>query len=304
LCDYNSFQKGVFKKHIVIHCEKKCSACGEKYKRGSRIIRHIKNRKCWFCSIVFPCKTSWKKHIEDNHRDSLGHYKCPQCTKARIATFKTLLRLQTHISICHVDEKRLTCTICSKKLSSTSALRYHIQDVHTNASTKFSCDLCAYETSTIKTLKCHMKRHRIDGRTKRFTCDRCGHQVYSKNDMKLHLSRKHLTCCYCDKKLPCKPLFDRHCLEIHGAQTKSWPCETCKSIFPKACKLTEHQKRHRHGKFASKEVEEIKCTRCSKSYKTRRYYLCHLKNVHKIKEIRKCHICSVNFKKARSTLRD
>jgi uncharacterized C2H2 Zn-finger protein len=65
--------------------------------------------------------------------------------------------------------------------------------------------------------------------------------------------------------------------------------------FPFACLLTEHQKQHQHGKFAARKVEEIKCSRCSKTFKTRTRFLIHLRKVHKAKEARKCQICLVTF---------
>jgi uncharacterized C2H2 Zn-finger protein len=292
LCDYNFILKGNVRKHMKTHCDKKCLQCGEKYSKGSR---HVLKTKCWFCSTEFFCIKSRKKHIEDNHRNDFGFYECPRSDCKRKSTFKTLKRLQVHICIFHADAKRLTCRICSKKLSNTKNLSYHIQTVHTNASTRLSCDLCAYKTLNKILLKDHMKKHRVNGKPKRFTCDRCGYKVSNKYHMIKHLFRKPLECCYCDKKLSCKFLYDRHCLEVHGAQGKSWPCQTCKSIFPIAFKLTDHQKRQRHGKFATRKVEKLKCTRCGKIFKTRTSCLNHLRKVHKDKEVRKCQICLVIF---------
>jgi KRAB domain-containing zinc finger protein len=144
-------------------------------------------------------------------------------------------------------------------------------------------------------LKKHLGIHFGISKPKRFTCDRCGFRYFRKIDLINHLIRKPLKCSYCEKELSCKLLYDLHCIELHGAQRKSWPCETCKLIFPMVCLLTEHQKEVRHGKFASRNDEEHDCKRCSKSFNSRRKYLNHQFAVHKVKEARKCRKCCVTF---------
>ena len=131
-------------------------------------------------------------------------------------------------------------TICNTSLSSTQALRTHIQGQHSGGD--------AYS------LKLHQRTHDPEG--KKFSCTwpHCGRSYGSKGHLnqhyKQHQQGRTPPCPYCGETFSCKYGYDSHmlsCAETPGGPPeKKHKCETCDKKYYRNCELLRHRKSKGH----------------------------------------------------------
>lgn len=107
---------------------------------------------------------------------------CLHCSRY----FSNKSLLSQHISSVHMQERPFTCMECFYKTSSLSSLRLHVRS-HTGEK-PFKCEECGYKTSDHNTLRKHKMRHTGE---KRYGCSFCTYKCIQASSYKKHLKTKH-----------------------------------------------------------------------------------------------------------------
>ena len=157
----NAFkEKGVLKKHLVIHSgirNYKCEYCTKSFFRAEQLKAHIvthtgeRNFVCEICAKTFVYSNGLSNHIKIVH-DGIRAYKCKVCQKQ--FTHPTTLK---HHMLIHSGERKFQCQECGKKFTEKSALTRHSY-IHTGVR-KHKCTVCSKSFIQQHHLKTHLKTH-------------------------------------------------------------------------------------------------------------------------------------------------
>ena len=139
--------------------------------------------KCNMCEQVFPYKTEFDKHYQENY-GLVPVYTCTFCNK-------TAEKYSTFRSHCyrHITEGRYKldwliffgvfivwvgcrCQECPKGFSLQSMLHVHVLAKHTKAK-PFMCDECGKSFVTKPGLKIHLRKHKTELKED-YPCVECG----------------------------------------------------------------------------------------------------------------------------------
>ena len=164
-----------------------CSECTYIAPRIERLRSHIRVKHlglrvaCKLCPFTATESSNLNRHIESVH-DNV-RYECEHCKKV----YKEKGQLKKHIDYEHENKerKKYTCAECNKTYMSTSSLTLHT-NVHQGVS--FSCDNCAYTTSSLKLLRDHEKNNHE--KQEILDCDTCDYKGKRRN-LREHVKSKH-----------------------------------------------------------------------------------------------------------------
>ena len=257
-CEYTSFDKPAFKKHIDIckieHGDKEqnkrkistfCPECGkavtpnnlEKHlkscqlrKANNGMKRVRKTEKAFVCEICsFATSTNWQleRHIRHVHADKSGYKKCEKCKSLLIES-----EFGDHTCV------MFSCEVCGKEFGNKKSLRNHINNTHDKKDLS-SCETCG-KLVKISGMKTHVAIHHLPD--KKIPCHICGKKLRSELQLKGHLkhhSKEKEFCIICNKKVD---KLKRHMICVHTRdEDKNYQCEDCGKGFQYEHNLKHHR---------------------------------------------------------------
>uniref|UniRef100_A0A4W5PSA8 C2H2-type domain-containing protein n=1 Tax=Hucho hucho TaxID=62062 RepID=A0A4W5PSA8_9TELE len=143
-----------------------CDICGEKFQCQKLLTRH--KRSNHYTGIIYSCSVCGKTFMQVTSRDTheRGHtgknYWCSDCGE----TFKERQERDTHECIVYKGERPFSCSECNKDFER----QYHLKKHHSEAPTRFTCDICGMTIMN----KGNINRHMLTHTKKPFSCDICG----------------------------------------------------------------------------------------------------------------------------------
>lgn len=164
-CEYAAFKKHHLKSHLQSHSNDKpftCHVC-KKYsaRHKSSLDAHLRTHhtedvqfECIICQ--FRCKTSQSLQVHIRSHTKIKPFKCNECS----LSFKTHNQLLLH-NRRHIKWKPYVCTFnneCLFRAASHSEIKRHIELSHLGIK-RFACEHCSSRLSTSHALKKHMERH-------------------------------------------------------------------------------------------------------------------------------------------------
>ncbi|XP_068960987.1 PR domain zinc finger protein 5 isoform X2 [Petaurus breviceps papuanus] len=300
--------------------EFKCKNCGKKFPVKQALQRHVlhcmektspgdslKTFRCSVCNASLSSESSLEQHREACRGDPQFVCKAEGCGKR----FRSKDALKKHKENIHVgnSRKRLMCTVCSKKCSSSSTLQEH-RKVHEI----FECQECNKKFITPNQLKRHMITHsekrpyncevcnksfkRIDqvaahkiihSEDKPYKCKLCGkgfaHRNVYKNHKKTHTGEKEKICPYCGQKFASNGTLRVH-IRSHTGE-RPYQCHYCDKAFSKNDGLKMHIRTHTREK-------PYQCSQCIKAFSQKRGLDEHMRT-HTGEKPFQCDVCDLSF---------
>lgn len=181
---------------------------GERQERESVQLQSNAKTNCLLCTLELTCQAVINNHINNDHQDEYGNIVCPfqGCGK----TFKFFKLLEHHHWKINSGVGQLVHTFCS----------HHVLACHL---TKFTCDLCGWQTHHKSDLERHINMHREA--FERNACAGCGGKITAEMlERKINFYRKSKKCQLCDNR----ELFGRLIGRFNNQQDNSQPCKVCK----------------------------------------------------------------------------
>ncbi|XP_044258079.1 zinc finger protein 845-like [Tribolium madens] len=237
--------------------------------------------KCNMCEQVFPYKTEFDKHYQDNY-GLVPVYTCTFCNK-------TAEKYSTFRSHCyrHITEGRYKCQECPKGFSLQSMLHVHVLAKHTKAK-PFMCDECGKSFVTKPGLKIHLRKHKTELKED-YPCVECGKILHTRggltSHMNVHRLGRRFMCDVCGKTFTQKVNMQQHVKQHTG--DKPHGCDKCGKTFAEKSHLARHYSFH-------SDQRPFKCEVCQKMYKTERCLKVH-SLVHAAARPFVCSYCSKGF---------
>lgn len=128
-----------------------CDTCGKVFAQKRYLVAHLPSHHlagdhggymCDLCSMFLSSKKSLASHVAKH--EGAQPFPCPKtnCTKA----YTSKGALAKHVLVCGLTKEQrqiFQCSKCNKCLSTKNALKYHMQDLHTNPQS-FVCPKCGY----------------------------------------------------------------------------------------------------------------------------------------------------------------
>ena len=197
------------KVHMKESCKKQCHICKEWYKGAEELATHVRRAHtgekpfpCVFCHESFYSSLDANKHRKYKHGNS---YNADQKRKAWIRENPTKDPL----------EYKMNCHLCSKVISTISALRRHWDEVHPG------------ETDNKRNQYTRTPEQKI-------ICELCGKVLQSKHLLKIHTFNMHepeaTKCPICQEEFPSRDGAIVHMKEHvkkYPSQTGTAVCEHC-----------------------------------------------------------------------------
>ena len=88
---------------------------------------------------------------------------------------------------CHIEPKRITCSLCSRTYVSNKSLNEHVKNFH-NKQTAYKCEYCGKGFTNRLSYTDHVAYH---SGIKRHACARCGKQYTLHSSLRKHVCRIH-----------------------------------------------------------------------------------------------------------------
>ena len=103
----------------------------------------------------------------------------------------------------HYMEKTYSCKHCEKKFASSGSLLSHVKTKHDFSSPSLKCEFCGFGAHYLSMLNNHINRVHME-KSSGFTCDTCGAKIKELIDFKKHLtihsSKDKHSCNFCGKQ--------------------------------------------------------------------------------------------------------
>lgn len=189
------------------------------------------------------------------------------------------------------------CKLCSKKFSSPTGLKVHIETIHEKVQV-YECPECKETFNQKGNMQNHFRRVHQGDEARKLLCDICNKGFICPSDLRKHVERVHLKvrknevmCEVCGK-----PFSDSRAMRIHinAVHTKEvqHPCPECKMVFHSLTNMVTHRRRMHGGPEGRKNVCEV----CGKGFCSPSDLKTHIRVVHE--NVRKyvCDICGQAFK--------
>ncbi|KAF5888572.1 PR domain zinc finger protein 5 isoform X2 [Clarias magur] len=243
-----------------------------------------KEFKCRNCGKEFPVKQALQRHFEQHKEACKGEArficKAESCGKR----FKSKDALKKHKSNVHTGSTRrkLICTICNRKCSSSVNLQEH-RKIHEI----FDCPACDKKFISTNQLKRHMITH---SEKRPYTCEICNRSFKRLDQVTahkiIHSEDKPYKCKLCWKEFAHRNVYKNH-KKTHSEE-RPFQCEECKALFRTPFSLQRHLLIHNSERT-------FKCDQCDATFKRKDTLNVHIQVVHDGHKKYKCDLCEKAF---------
>ncbi|XP_053559578.1 PR domain zinc finger protein 5 [Bombina bombina] len=274
-----------------------------------------KEFKCRNCGKKFPVKQALQRHVLQcteniSSGDTSGSYQCSVCN----TSFGSAQSFEQHKDACKVDA-RFICKAdsCGKKFRSKDTLKKHKENVHAgNSKKKLMCSICNKKCSSSVNLQEHRKVHEI------YECQDCDKKLISANQLRRHMithsEKRPYTCEVCCKSF--KRLYQVTAHKIIHSEDKPYQCKLCGKGFAHRNVYKNHKKTHSEERpFQCEECKALfrtpfslqrhllihnsertfKCDHCDATFKRKDTLNVHIQVVHDGRKKYKCDLCDKAF---------
>ncbi|XP_018588667.1 PR domain zinc finger protein 5 isoform X3 [Scleropages formosus] len=180
------------------------------------------------------------------------------------------------------SRRKLMCTICSKKCSSSANLQEH-RKVHE----VFDCPACDKKFISTNQLKRHMITH---SEKRPYTCEVCSRSFKRLDQVTahkiIHSEDKPYKCKLCGKEFAHRNVYKNH-KKTHSEE-RPFQCEECKALFRTPFSLQRHLLIHNSERT-------FKCDQCDATFKRKDTLNVHIQVVHDGHKKYKCDLCEKAF---------
>ncbi|XP_058821700.1 zinc finger protein 425-like isoform X2 [Topomyia yanbarensis] len=190
-------------------------------------------------SYVFSCKLCDRQFLK---KCNLEKHQCSFYTKSELTIPKTAT-----VALDPIAHESLFCTLCDKKFTSVSGLKYHLKR-HTDIKA-FPCLYCSKTFTANSNLNAHIRN--------------------------VHSEHKSHICTECDMRFACKDHLAKHVRSKHR-QERAFSCSECPKRYFQKSHLNDHMAAAHMG------YKAFSCELCSSSYSCRGSLRRHVAKVHKI----------------------
>uniref|UniRef100_A0A8C1XX85 Zinc finger protein n=1 Tax=Cyprinus carpio TaxID=7962 RepID=A0A8C1XX85_CYPCA len=261
-----------------------------------------KEFKCHSCGKEFPVKQALQGHVKSS-ASSGDPSKAHQCVLCHSTFFKEVCKGDRWF-ICKVES-------CGKRFRSKDALKKHKGNVHTgSACRKLVCTICNKKCSSSLTLHAHRKVHEIFDCTDSkasllrccicdvcaekhtYTCDICSRsRSFKRLDQTaahkiIHSEDKPYKCKWSWKEFAHSNVYKNH-KKTHS-EDRPFQCEECKALFRTPFSLQRHLLIHTSERT-------FKCDQCDTTFKRKDTLNVHIQVVHDGHKKYKCDLCEKAF---------
>ena len=162
-----------------------CPQCGQHFKHGAYLLKHIENdcykdkkekRTCKECGKVFEYDYILTRHLRTHMK-----YVCEGCKKV---FRKHGLKMHR----CSAEKLNLPCEQCGKIFHKNGLLLNHIRNVHRQD--YLICSECDYKTKYPSNMATH-KNNKHEGKGIKYSCTECDYQTNIKYSFNQHVEVKH-----------------------------------------------------------------------------------------------------------------
>ncbi|XP_068448837.1 PR domain zinc finger protein 5 [Clinocottus analis] len=273
--------------------EFKCRSCGKRFPIKQALQRHVlhcsesldqsgdsKAHQCSFCHNTFSSISSFEQHKEACRGDARFICKAESCGKR----FKSKDALKKHKGNVHTGSARrkLTCTICNRKCSSSLNLQEH-RKVHEI----LDCHACDKKFISTNQLKRHMITH---SEKRPYTCEICSRSFKRLDQVTahkiIHSEDKPYKCKLCGKEFAHRNVYKNH-KKTHSEE-RPFQCDECKALFRTPFSLQRHLLIHNSERT-------FKCDQCDATFKRKDTLNVHIQVVHDGHKKYKCDLCEKAF---------
>ena len=297
ICPYSSPNKRGFEKHL-------------KDTHGLSNM-HI----CPICKKSLTSQKNLAVHIKFHSRKRTSHHRCTKC----FFHSASQLLLKRHVWEVHNIKKTISCLKCDVKLELIKDFHSHMKAIHpkklkvarkkeTSQSLQ-TCSICEYSSYLKKDVNSHKKSHKnyVKNAVKPddvpHPCDKCTKSFTTRKlltqHLKLHgdfictkclktfslksqlLSLKHscnniqdTNCSLCSKSFRFKGEMKRHVRAFH-LKERLFKCKECPKAYTDPTPL-KHHTNSTHGDGSTFST----CSRCKKTFTTKRRFLEHTQKFH------------------------
>ncbi len=258
ICDRHFASRGSYGTHMVKHKEKnwvQCSECDYSTKYPKLMESHLARRHidrtkhddrpktfvCDKCNRAFCSRRGLRRHIVRAHAEEyVKSLQCKYCGKI----FKKQNDCEEHENV-HTGAKPFMCEQCGLAFARKSALKQHIQKMHTDISSLPAkpCPICGKVFLYVKQFNRHVRTHD----TKKVQCQYCAKLLSNTSTLTDHIAQIHMTekkfnCDVCGKGFIKKYSLDCH-LMMHSGD-RPFQCSLCPKGFVTNWQLQHHLKTH------------------------------------------------------------
>nr|XP_015834131.1 PREDICTED: zinc finger protein 37 isoform X16 [Tribolium castaneum] len=243
------------------HSEFKCNLCDSTYTNIEDLTLHKK--------IAHEILTFYKEIA-----DEIETFTCEFCSK-NYRNYKGFKKHVKQHDPNHIEIK-FPCPHCLK-VYNKQALKYHIEDKHSEEGGKYVCDMCGKKMMTYSGLWQHQKSHAGE---RNYVCLECNKAFPTKNGLESHMivhtKEKRFRCLECNKLFARKSALRVH-VQQHAAKRdeafarqRPFVCQECAKAFPSRSSLETHIRVHTQEK-------PFECTQCEKAFSQKKALVYHMK---------------------------
>ncbi|XP_044269362.1 zinc finger protein 383-like isoform X32 [Tribolium madens] len=215
-CDYKTHCSTALRLHVVTKHTRdfkyKCEVCNRGYSIAGHLDRHKKvvhegfRFVCELCPKMYKNEILFKKHVKQHDPNYVEtKFPCPHCSKV---FNKTALR--NHINLMHSDQKgKYVCDICGKRMT-TNCGWYNHKKIHAGVK-NYVCDVCGKAFTSGQSLKTHIRVHTKEKPFKCLLCEKAFSQKSNLNiHMRYHTGERPYKCDLCKKQFVTKTVLNGH----------------------------------------------------------------------------------------------
>ncbi|CAH1797557.1 unnamed protein product, partial [Owenia fusiformis] len=224
---------------------------------------------------------------------SMAQYACGVCSKS----FTNSKNRSQHMSRVHVKVQH-QCSGCKQFFKRKDSLKRHhsqnrcpVSKYESTSMAKYVCVICSKSFQSLRyRLLLHMRTAHVKVQHQ---CSGCKTIFKRKESLMSHQSKNtcpaskyaspfktKYTCEVCDKSFKTSKYMLQHLRRVHVQEKHQ--CSGCKKIYKRKDSLKRHHSQNTCpvSKYASTSMAKYVCVICSKSFKTLKYKLQHMRCVH------------------------